>query len=152
APMTPRLIAVLNSTSLRLFLEDQPPGALGPQFKVVEAADFPAGRRQYTDNDSDFAGRFPRGADNNSSIDERLPMQEEYERRNVAEIARELSRFLARHPQLAWDYAAGPNLHHAVLDQLSGELRARLDRAEIKDLTKLPPQELARHFPVAAGR
>lgn len=150
--MIPRLIAVFNSTSLRLYLEDQPPGALGPQFKVVEAADFPAGRRQYTDNDADFAGRFPRGANNNSSIDERLPMQEEYERRNVAEIARELSRFLARHPGLAWDCAAGPALHHAVLERLPAEQRKRLDRSAIKDLTKLPPQELARHFPVAAGR
>lgn len=150
--MIPRLIAVLNSTSLRLYREDQPPGALGPQFQVVEAADFPAGRRQYTDNDSDFAGRFPRGADNNSSIDERLPMQQEYQRRNATEIARELALFLARHPGLVWDYAAGPNLHHTVLDQLPTELRTRLDRAEIKDLTKLPPQELAQHFPVAAGR
>lgn len=150
--MIPRLIAVLNSASLRLFREDQPPGALGPHFTLVEAADFPEGRRQYTDYDSDFAGRFPRGGDNSSSIDERLPMQEEYERRNATEIARELSRFLARHPDLAWDYAAGPNLHHVVLDQLPAEQRTRLDRTAIKDLTKLPPQELARHFPVAASR
>jgi hypothetical protein len=150
--MTPRLIAVLNSTSLRLFLEDQSPGALGPQFNLVEEADFPAGRRQYTDNDSDFAGRFPRGANNNSSIDERLPMQEEYERRNAAEIARELARFLARHPGMAWDYAAGPALHHAVLEQIPAEQRTRLDRTAVKDLTKISPQELARHFPVPAGR
>lgn len=150
--MTPRLIAVLNRTSLRLYHEDQPPGALGPHLTLVEGADFPDGRQQYTDKDSDFAGRFPRGADNNSSIDERLPMQEEFERRQVAEIARELSRFLQRHPGLAWDYAAGPALHHAVLDQVPAELRTRLDRTALKDLTKISPQELARHFPVPAGR
>jgi hypothetical protein len=150
--MTPRLVVVLNSTSLRIFREDQPPGALGPHFTRIEAADFPEGRQQYTDNDSDFAGRFPRGGDNSSSIDERLPMQQEFERRNIAEVARELSRFLARHPGLAWDYAAGPALHHAVLDRIPAEQRTRLDRTAVKDLTKLPPQELARHFPVAVGR
>ncbi|MBI2511449.1 MAG: host attachment protein [Opitutae bacterium] len=150
--MIPRLVAVLNRASLRLFREDQPTGALGPHFTLIEAADFPEGHQPYTGNDSDFAGRFSRGTGNGASIDERLPMQEEYERRNIAEIARELSRFLARHPGLAWDYAAGPGLHHAVLERLPAEQRARLDRAEIKDLTKIAPQELARHFPVVAAR
>lgn len=150
--MIPRLIAVLNSTSLRLFREDQPAGALGPHLTLVEAVDFPEGRQPYTENDSDFAGRFPRGTGYGASIDERLPMQGEHERRNAAEIARELSRFLTRHPGLAWDYAAGPNLHRAVLERLPAELRTRLDRAEVKDLTKVPPQELARHFPLPAGR
>lgn len=150
--MTPRLIAVLNRTSLRLFLEHQPPGALGSHFAVVEAADFPAGRQQYTDNDADFAGRFPRGADNNSSIDERLPMQEEFERRNAAEIARELTLFLRRHPAMPWDYAAGPQLHHAVLELLPAEHRARLERTALKDLTKIAPADLPRHFPVAVAR
>lgn len=150
--MTPRLIAVLNRTSLRLFLENQPAGALGSHVTVVEAADFPAGRQQYTDNDSDFAGRFPRGADINASIDERLSMQEEFVRRSIAELARELSLFLQRHPDLPWDYAAGPQLHHAVLELLPAEQRARLERTAIKDLTKIAPPELARHFPVAASR
>jgi hypothetical protein len=150
--MTPRLIAILNRTSLRLYREDQPPGALRPQLTLAEAADFPDGRQQYTDRDSDMAGRFPRGANNNASIDERLPMQEEFERRQVVEIARELARFLGRHPGLAWDYAAGPALHHAVIEQLPSEQRTRLDRTAVKDLTKISPQELARLFPVPAGR
>lgn len=150
--MIPRLIAVLNSASLRLFREDQPTGALGPHFTLVEAADFPEGRQRYTDNDSDMAGRYSRGVRHGASIDERLHTQEEHLRRNAAEVARELSLFLARHPALPWDYAAGPGLHHAVLDRLPADQRARLDRAEIKDLTKIPPQELARHFPAPVGR
>lgn len=150
--MIPRLIAVLNRASLRLFREDRPAGAFGPHFALVEAADFPEGHERSAGNESDFAGRFSRGKRHGASIDERLPMQEEHERRNIAEIARELSRFLARHPGLAWDYAAGPSLHRAVRERLPAEQRGRLDRTEIKDLTKVPPQELARHFPVPAGR
>lgn len=149
--MSPHYIVVLNRSQLLVYREDTAPGRSELHCVLVEAADFPSSRESYTDRDSDFAGRFPRGADNNSSIDERLPMQEEFQRRQAAVIARTLETFLRRHPHIRWDYAAGPALHYAVLDRLSPELRGGMDRSVQKDLTKVNADELLNYFPVPAG-
>jgi hypothetical protein len=149
--MSPHYIVVLNRSQLLVYREDAAPGRSEHHCVLVEAADFPASHESYTDRDSDLAGRFPRGADNNMNIDERLPMQEEFNRRQVATIARTLETFLRRHPHIRWDYAAGPALHYAVLDKLSPELRGGMDRAVPKDLTKTPADELLNYFPVPAG-
>jgi hypothetical protein len=150
--MTAHYIVVLNRSQLLVYRQDAAPGRAEQHCILVEAADFPAAHESYADRDTDRAGRFPRGADNNSCIDERLPMQEEFQRRQAATIARTLERFLRRHPFIRWDYAAGPALHYAVLDQLSPDLRGGMDRAVQKDLTKIPADELLHHFPVPAGR
>lgn len=146
--INPHYIVVLNRSQLLVYREDAAPGRPETHCVLVEAADFPSAHESYTDRASDMAGRFPRGADSNMNIDERLPMQEEFQRRQVATIAQTLERFLRRHPHIRWDYAAGPALHYAVLDRLPAELRGGMDRATQKDLTKVRPDELLRHFPV----
>jgi hypothetical protein len=149
--MTPHYIVALNRRQLLVYREDGTPGRTERHFTLVEAADFPESRINYTDTVRDVAGRHPSGPDNNMSIDERLPMQEEFQRRQAANIAQVLERFLQRHPGIRWDYAAGPALHYAVLDRLGPELRGTMDRAVQKDLTKIPADQLLNHFPVAAG-
>lgn len=150
--MSPHYIVVLNRSQLLVYREDAAPGRAEHHCVLVEAADFPASHENYTDRDTDMAGRFPRGTGEGGSIDERLPMQEEFSRRQVTTIARTLETFLRRHPHIRWDYAAGPALHYAVLDRLSPDLRGGLDRSVQKDLTKIPADELLQHFPVPAGR
>jgi hypothetical protein len=150
--MRPHYVVVLNRSQLLVYRESLEPGSTMPHCQLVEAADFPSAHEQYTDRDADMAGRFPRGADNGGNIDERLPMQEEFQRRQAATIAQTLEKFLRRHPHIRWDYAAGPGLHYVVLDQLPADLRGAMDRTAQKDLTKVPPDELLRHFPAPVGR
>jgi hypothetical protein len=138
---------IVNRSQILFYRERVEPG-YPPGCKLVASAEFPDAHRSYTDNESDMAGRFPGGvrAGNGMNIDERLPMQEEAERRNVASLANTIERFLRQFPNSLWDYAAGPTIHYAVLERLSPDVRASLDRALQKDLTKTPVNELAAHF------
>lgn len=140
-------IVVLDRAHLNIYQVKNGGRAARARFEPVETAHLPAGLQHYTDRDTDQAGRFgarvgPVGA----SIDERLPMQNEHERRLVADLADRLGRFLQEHDHATWDYAAGPALHHAVLDRLSPAVRARLDRALAKELVHQSPAELEAYF------
>jgi Protein required for attachment to host cells. len=83
------------------------------------------------------------------SIDERLPMKEEVERRNVRVIAEELETFLRNRPTATWDFAAPPALHNAVIEALSPETRGRMRKALAKDLSNQSSEEVRAHFETA---
>jgi hypothetical protein len=162
--MNENFIVTVDRGHLRIYTEHQEPGQT-PRLDVVEAMDFPQGKRSYTANDTDMAGRFqssrhqsgapgaPGGAmggRSGMSIDERLPMKEEVEKRNVQVIAEELESFLRNRPNATWDFAAPPALHNAVIEALSPETRRRLRRALAKDLSNQSGEEVRSHFAMAA--
>src|SRR5262249_54826780 len=121
-----------------------------PTLEEVEALDFPAGRKAYTDRDTDMAGRFPGGQEvggpSSMSIDERLPMQREENRRRARELAFILESFLEQRDEASWDFAAGPELNGAVLELLSPPVRRRLRRSVTKDLVNQRLDEVRAHF------
>jgi hypothetical protein len=138
-------IVVLGRAHLRIYAVRGGGRGARSQFELAESFDLHAGRQHYTGRDTDQAGRFSaRGP--GGSIDERLPMQEEHERRLAAELAGHVAQFLAAHADAEWDYAAGPALHHAVLDRLPADVRARLAVALAKELVHQSPAELRIHF------
>lgn len=140
-------IVVLDRAHLNIYQVRNSGRAARARFDPVETAHLPAGLQHYTDRDADQAGRFgARVGPSGGSIDERLPMRNEHERRLAADLADRLGRFLERHGHATWDYAAGPALHHAVLDRLASGVRARLDRALPKELVHQTPAELEAHF------
>ena len=148
-------LVLLDRAHLRIFR------ATSGAPEEIHGADLPGGRRSYTDNDTDRAGSFSgsrtKGARAGAaSIDERLPMQEEQERRLVRDAATLIENFLRENPHSRWHFSAGPALHQAVLDALSPSAHARLDTAIKKDLVNMPRGELASHFSLAidetAGR
>ncbi len=146
---------------LRIFTERTETGQVTPTLEEVFAVDFPEGRQSYTDNESDMAGRFQYskphmraagapGARSGMSIDERLPLQRESERRNVGDVAREIESFLNLRPEASWDFAAGPTSHNAILDRLSPPVRSRLRSSLSKDLVNQPITDLRERFRRAA--
>ena len=123
--------------------------------------DFPEGRQGYTDNESDMAGRFHNskhqmraqgapGARTGMSIDERLPMQREAERRNLDDVSREIATFLSLRPEASWDFAAGPTSHNAILERMPTTIRTRLRSSLPKDLVNQPLTDLRERFRRAA--
>lgn len=122
---------------------------------LVTGIDAPAGKESYAAGDSDRAGQFPgarkqksRGATaSGGTTDERLPMQQERDRKLAQDWAERLEAFLTKHVNSTWDYAAGPALHNAVLERLSSGARQRLRTAIQKDLTSQPAAALRNHFP-----
>lgn len=140
-------VAVLDRAHLHIYRlreDDEPARA---QFELAESFELPAGREHYTDRDTDQAGRFrARIGPGGASIDERLPMQTEQERRLAAELADHLERFLVERSDATWDYSAGPGLHQAVLDRLSPSVRSRLEVALVKELVHQTPAQLRSYF------
>lgn len=146
-PAPEHFAVVLDRAHLRIYHMREEPGVLNQtQFELTESIDFPAGKRHYTANDSDQAGRFSTMGQARGSIDERLPMQEEHQRRILADLAHFLDGFLSERPNARWDLAAGPALHHALLSTLKPPVRARLRQSVVKDLVHQSPAELRTHF------
>lgn len=144
-------MVVIDRAHLRVYRVRELENSAPSQFELAESFDLPAGKQGYTDRDTDQAGRFAgSGAKGRKggggSIDERLPMKEEHERRLATELAEHLNRFLLAHPDATWDYAAGPALHRAVLDRLSAPSRSRLGIALVKELIHQSPAQLRAHF------
>lgn len=159
--MSEHYIVTLDQGHLRIYAERKSLEQFTPGLEQVEAMDFPAGKESYTDRDTDMAGRFqsskhqgpaPGAPGGNGvgrtgmSIDERLPMKNESDRRRAQQLAMEVEHFLTQHPNATWDFAAGPELHRAILEQLSAKSRQRLRRALPKDLVNQPPNDVRAHF------
>jgi hypothetical protein len=162
--MSEHFIITADRGHVRIFSREQEPGQMTPRLREVQGLDFPSGRQSYTDRDTDMAGRFQgsqhqaRGpgaptARTGMSIDERLPMQEEEERRQTRDLFRAIETFLQQHPAATWDFAAAPAVHNSVLELISPPMRSRLRQAVAKDLVNQPVEELLGHFePERANR
>jgi len=151
--MSDHYIVTSDRGHLRIFAETRPPGQRTPRLETVAALDFPGGIHDYTDRDTDVAGRFPGagGRGRGMSIDERLPMKREEERRSVRLIAGELESFFAARPQASWDLAVAPSLYNAIVQSLSPATRRRLQRVLSMDLVNQDSEEVRSHF-ATAGR
>ena len=142
----------LDRGHLRIYAEERAPGQTTPRLALVEAMDFPGGTENYLARESDQAGRFP-GADGRrggGSIDERLPMQREAEKRRIDHLAEEVNSFLRARPDASWDLAAAAEIQPVVLAQLTPQTRGRMRRLVAKDLTNQPVAEVRAHFHAAA--
>lgn len=157
----PHFVVVLDSAHVRIFRAEDTFGPSRMQLKLEQSIDLPMGKRPYTSAESDQAGQFPglRGtpgdvaAHAGGSIDERLPMQEERDRRVIDELAARVGRFLRQYPEARWDYAAPPELHRHVLDRLGTDTLDRLGTALPKNLVNQPLLEICEHFSApASGR
>ncbi len=150
---------------LRIFLARSEPGQRQPDLQEVEAMDFPSGKHSYTDRDTDVAGRFqgskqqaagpgaPSGGGagrSGMSIDERLPMQREEDRRRSRDVANEIDTFFAARPQVTFDLACAPAILRAIADNLSEGVRRRIRRTLNKDLVNQPREDVRAHFVNAA--
>lgn len=148
--MNERYVVAANRGSIRIYQHRQEIGQTTPGFALVQQLDLPGGRAPFNAYLTDQAGRFPSQPDSGSykgmSIDERLPGQEEHEKRAIDEVARNVEAFLEAHRPATWDFAAPPGVHHAVLERISPAVRQRLRRTLAKDLTKQPVTELREHF------
>lgn len=149
--MSEHYIVTVDRGHLRIYTESHAAPRSTPSLEVVESMDFPEGRRSFTDQDTDVAGRFPgsKGRPDGMSIDERLPMKREVERRTIQLVASEVNLFLQNRPGGSWDLAAAPSMYRMMIDELSPDVRRRLKRALPKDLVNQRTEDLRAHFATA---
>ncbi len=154
-----RFVVTVDHAHLKIYRATDTRGPSRLQLQLEEAVDFPSGRSSYFAEESDQAGRFPgrRGTpadvapQSGGSIDERLPMQQEQERRIQTQLATRIDNFLQQHADAMWDYVAAPALHRAVFERLSDDVRQRVGAELAKDLVNAPVLELAAQVADAHG-
>jgi hypothetical protein len=143
-------IVAADRARLRIYQEDPTVEAMDASLQIASSFDLPSGKNHYTSRDTDQAGRFPgprgKGTAVGGSIDERLPMLEEQQRRAAAELGTRMNEFFRQHPDATWDFAAGPVVHKGILDVLDPDVRERLGSALVKELVNQPLPELREHF------
>lgn len=155
--MSEHFVIAADRGHLRIFQRRQVPGQASPALNEIQARDFPAGLQSYVERATDMAGRFnssrqqSRGpgapaARQGMSIDERMPLDREEDRRQIRDLAVVIEEFLRPRPEATWDFAAGPDVHNAVLQAVSPATRARLRQSLARDLVNQPPVELMAHF------
>jgi hypothetical protein len=161
--MSEHYIVTLDAGHLRIYAERNGPGQFTTGLEQVEAMDFPQGRKNANERDTDQAGRFGSSKHQSAgqgaagkgfsaegrsgmSIDERMPMHREEGRRRAKELAAEINAFFAKRPDATWDFAAGPELNGAVLELISPAARQRIKRTVAKDLVNQRVDELRAHF------
>lgn len=155
--MNEHYIVTLDAGRLRIYEERMAPGQFAIGLHQVEALDFPFGRRSANERDTDQAGRFSSSKQQSAgsggpsgrqgmSVDERLPMYREEARRRARDLAQEIEHFFSQRPNATWDFAAGPELNGAVLEQIAPAVRQRVKRTVAKDLVNQRTDELRAHF------
>lgn len=164
--MNERYFIVTDYARLRIFRQRQQPGLQEPDIEEIDVLDFPSGRSSYTDREAFRAGRFQGlGAQTSSlgtrggisavrtgmSIDERLPIEREEDRRRGTEVASQLEAFLTARPEANWELICAEAMQYAILRQLSDGVRRRLQRTLPKDLTQEPHEQLRAQL-VGAGQ
>lgn len=146
---TDRFIVLADRSHFKVYQESRPPAQQTPTVALITAVDFPSGKADYTDRESDQAGQFPRSrvAQAGGATDERLPMERERDERIAVDIATRIENFLSKHPDIVWVYAAGPDMHRPILQRVHSRFLNRLQSSVQKDLSNVPPAELREHFP-----
>lgn len=163
--MSDHYVIVADQGHLRVFLRTQDAEQMRPVLREVNEREFPLGHKAYTDTDSDMAGRFQgskhQGAAPGSptarqgmSIDERLPMQREIDKRRNEDVGEHITAILTANPDATWDFAAPAELHKLLLETIPAPVRSRLQKVVPRDLVNQPLATLYAHFtdqPVSDG-
>jgi len=157
--MNEHFLVAADYGRLRIYAERGAAGQTTPALEEIDALDFPAGKTSYTERDTDMAGRFPgaktqsggAGAPENAgrtgmSVDERLPMQREEERRRAKDITDRIEEFFRIRAEATWDLAAGPELVTRLCEGISAGVRERLRRTITKNLVNQNADDVRAHF------
>jgi len=159
--MSEHYLVIADHGHLRIFEQRLVAGQSTPGLTEVQAVDFPHGKASYTADSSDMAGRFQSSRQQGQgpgapavragmSIDERLPMQREEDRREIKDLVKQIESFFLKRPGATWDFAATPSAYNAVLRCLHPALKSRIRRSLPKDLVHQPVSELIGHFELPA--
>jgi hypothetical protein len=148
--MTPTsFVIVADRGSLKAYQVNETP-TRGPRLKLIQAFDLADAHGRLADKLTDFAGRFPvtegAGAHRGpASIGERK-LETEIERRIYRQLADEIAKLVRHDGVEGWSFAAAPEIHQAIVDQLPPAVRDRIVEHVKADLVKVEPAKLGSYF------
>ena len=101
-----------------------------------------------SDKLTDEAGRHNSGGlARNGSYGEKHNLQLEFERRIVQQVAERMNQIIRKEAELPVIYlAAHKEMNHELLKRLDLDIRLRVEKNLLEDLTKIPQNDLLGHF------
>ena len=149
--MIPHYIITVSEGRFRALERFARPGQLTPTLREIASHDFTPVGGGYSSRGTEHPQQLPVGGLRFArSFDEQHPLQEEDQRRTIDWLGDQIESFLLSRPGQAWAFAAGPNLHNAVLARLRPSVRGSLVESVQRNLALTPAHELAVHFKVRA--
>ena len=134
------LVIAVNLGHLKAFRVVETP-TRGRKLDLIDEMEFPEAHGHYVDKVTDMAG--PGSA---MSTGEALTAGLDIQRRLIKLIAERITVVLNGERPEYWHFAANPEVHQAILNELAPELSERVVRHVQADLTKVPVPEVLAHF------
>jgi hypothetical protein len=150
--MTSSLLIVTDRGTFKAYtLEPTPQRGAAPRLR--EAFDIRDAHGRYEDKVTDQAGAFPAGGTGGqgNSIAEHMSFEMETDARIFRVIAGEITSLLNQHQPRSWSFAAPAEINDAILDRVEPSWRGHLERNVARDLVKIAPSDLLRHFEAAVA-
>ena len=127
-----------------------------PRLELLDSFENPEVHTKLSQTLSDQAGRFARGsrgtaAGHEIASGERHNIELEQRRRWVRQLAERIQQVLRRGDVDECWFAAGKEINHQILAELPPELRAKITRNVVANLTKIEKQDVLGHFQSGAA-
>lgn len=150
--MTSSLLIVTDRGSFKAYAVERT-AQRGVMPRLLETFQIADAHGRYQDKVTDQAGAFPADgtAGQGNGMAERMTMETENEARINRLIAQQITSLLHQHQLENWSFAAPSEINGAILDNLSPDLRARLENNLPRNLVKIDPVDLLAHFERAAA-
>ena len=149
--MKTKWVVVADLGSMKAYKVDENNLNSHPRLELLESFENPEVHAKLSETLSDQAGQFARGsrgagASHEIASGERHNIELEQRRRWVRQLAGRIEEVLRRGDvDVCW-FAAGKEINHQILDDLSAEARAKITKNVVANLTKVEKIELLRHF------
>jgi len=117
--------------------------------ELIKSYDSVAGHGKLTDKLSDDAGRFGmRGGKNGSAkgYGEPHSLQLETEKKLIKMMAKDINDLLNREKCSKWWLAAVRKINKKIIENLTPDIKAKLDKNITADLTKVAKSDILSHF------
>jgi hypothetical protein len=149
--MKNKWVVLSDLGSLKAYKVDESSLNSHPRLELLESFENPEVHSKLSEKLSDQAGQFPRGSraagsGHDIASGERHNIELEQRRRWVRQLAERLDHVLRRGDvEVCW-FAAGKEINHQILAELSHEAKAKIEKNLPANLTKIEKAELLRHF------
>ena len=143
------VIVTANLGHLKAFRLVQTPNR-GVKLELIDEMNFLESHGRYFEKTSDQAGRFPvsegKGPRSPMATGEALTAEVEIHRRLAKQVAEQVESILRWEKPQRWHLAAPAESCNRIVEALSPEARNEMRWTVHADLTKVPADEVLRHF------
>jgi len=145
--MADKLIVLADLGRMKAYRVTRDEMSKTQKLEIVGDYSNPGAQAKFVDKVSDKAGRSAgMNGSGAMSMGENHNLKTEEERRNVRQLADDITRLVERENPALWFFAAGKEINQRIVDALSNGVRSKLKKNVAADLTKVDKAGLLAHF------